>query len=283
MTSRRNFLRHSSILLASSLVLPPALSAAMDAGNKVENIGVQLFTFREAMTADPLGTLQKIAALGIKQIESAGSGLGYYYGLEPRAMQMACQDLGMTLRSGHVRIDDNWQQTMEDAVAAGQEYLICSTMPSTGQTIDNYKSVAEVFNQAGEACKSLNLKFGYHNHAYEYETENGEVLYDVLMDNTDPDLVHMELDLGWVIVGGKDPLDYFNKYPGRFPLWHLKDMNMALGHSTEFGKGGLDIVAMLQNGEKSGVKHIFVEQEEYASTPFESMQENMDYLHELSY
>ena len=114
---------------------------------------------------------------------------------------------------------------MEEAVASGQEYLICSSMPSEGQTIENYKAVAEVFNKAGEDCKKLNLKFGYHNHAYEFESDNDLVLYDVLLDNTDPDLVHMEMDLGWVAYGGKDPLDYFERYPGRFPLWHLKDMS----------------------------------------------------------
>jgi sugar phosphate isomerase/epimerase len=101
------------------------------------------------------------------------------------------------------------------------------------------------------------------------------------MDNTEPELVHMELDLGWVIVGGKNPLDYFKKYPGRFPLWHLKDMDMIKKESTEFGKGGLDIKTMMQNQEASGVKHIFIEQEEYASTPLESMKHNMDFLRNL--
>jgi sugar phosphate isomerase/epimerase len=127
----------------------------------------------------------------------------------------------------------------------------------------------------------MNLKFGYHNHEYEFESENGEVLYDVLLKNTDPSLVHMELDLGWVIVTGKKPLDYFKNFSGRFPLWHLKDMNMTKKESTEFGKGGLDIVEILKHSKESGMKYFFVEQEEYASTPFESMKENMDYLKKL--
>jgi sugar phosphate isomerase/epimerase len=196
-------------------------------------------------------------------------------------MKDACDALGMNLTSGHVALDDKFENTMEEAVATGQEYVICSSMPSKGQTIDNYKKVAEEFNKAGEACKKLGLKFGYHNHAYEFESENGEVLYDVLMDNTQADLVHMELDLGWVVVGGKDPLDYFKKYPGRFPLWHLKDMNMSKKESTEFGKGALDIPVMMANQVASGVKHIFIEQEEYASTPLESMKHNMKFLESL--
>ena len=108
-------------------------------------------------------------------------------------------------------------------------------------------------------------------------------MYDVLLKNTDPSLVHMELDLGWVIVAGKDPLDYFSNFKGRFPLWHLKDMDLVKKHSTEFGKGGLDIKKMLRNGKQSGMKYFFVEQEEYASTPFESMRQNMDYLAKLRF
>lgn len=277
MTTRRKFLKQSG-LLGSSILLMPQLSCA---STTEIAYGVQLYSFRDSMLKDPTKTLEEIAALGFKEIESAGSAKGYYYGLTPSQMGETCKRLGMKLTSGHVRLDAKFEQTMEDAVASGQEYLICSSMPSNGQTVDNYKRVAEQFNKAGEACKKLGLKFGYHNHEYEFEAEKGQVLYDVLMDNTQPDLVHMELDLGWVIVAGKDPLAYFSKYPGRFPLWHLKDMDMAEKESTEFGKGGLDIALMLKNKNLSGVEHIYIEQEEYASTPLESMQYNMDYLKNL--
>jgi len=233
------------------------------------------------MAKDAKGTLKQISRLGMKKIESARSNDGLYYGLSPVEMKTTCEDLGMKLVSGHVALDDDFENTMEQAVASGQEYVICSSMPSKGQTVDNYKKVAEEFNKAGEACKALGLKFGYHNHEYEFESDNGKVLYDVLMDNTDPDLVHMELDLGWVIVGGKDPLDYFEKYPGRFPLWHLKDMDMTKKESTEFGKGALDIPTMMAHQEASGVEHIFIEQEEYANTPLQSMRHNMRFLGEL--
>jgi len=279
MTSRRKFLIDTGALGAGAMLLPTFLQEHI----KVKNIGVQLYTFRKEMLADAKGTLQKIAALGIKQIESANSPKGFYYGLSPKEMKSICSDLGMVLRSGHVPINDKWKQTMEDAAEAGQEYLICSSMPTEGQTVDNYKKVAEVFNKAGEECKKLNIKFGYHNHEYEFESEKGQVLYDLLLDNTEASLVNMELDLGWVIVGGKDPLDYFKKYKGRFPLWHLKDMNLVKKHSTEFGKGGLNIIQMLKHSKDSGMKYFFVEQEEYASTPFESMQANMDYLKKLNY
>ena len=277
MTNRRNFLYKSLAFAAGSMVLP----SFVDSVRTVKNMGIQLYTFREAMTADAVGTLKEIASLGFTEIETARSEKGHYYGLTAEQMKSTCKDLGMVLKSGHVHLDDHWQKTMEEAVASGQEYVICSTMPTKGQTVDNYQTVAEAFNKAGEDCKKHNLKFGYHNHAYEFESDNGQVLYDLLLEETDPSLVHMELDLGWVIVGGKNPLDYFEKYPGRFPLWHLKDMDLAKKHSTEFGKGGLDILSMLKYKEASGVKHIFVEQEEYASTPYESMKYNMDYLSKL--
>jgi sugar phosphate isomerase/epimerase len=277
MNTRREFLIKSGLLTAGSILLPSyALASQKDVA-----YGVQLYSFRDAMLKDAKGTLEQIAAIGIKKIESARSNKGHYYGLSPAEMKDTCNALGMKLTSGHVALDDKFDKTMEEAVAAEQEYLICSSLPSKGQTVDNYKKVAEAFNKAGERCKKLGLKFGYHNHEYEFESENGEILYDVLMDNTQADLVHMELDLGWVIVGGKDPLDYFKKYPGRFPLWHLKDMNMTKKESTEFGKGGLDIPTMMAHTKASGVAHIFIEQEEYASTPIASMIHNMTFLKKL--
>ena len=276
MKTRRDFLKTSGALTIGSL-----LWKNMPAPEKFKNVGIQLYTFRKEMSADALGTLKQIASLGIKQIESARSEKGNYYGLTSKEMKKVCGGLGMTLRSGHVHVDNKFQQTINDAAEAGQEYLICSTMPTNGQTVDNYKRVAESFNKSGEECKKMNVKFGYHNHEYEFESDKGQVLYDVLLNNTDASLVHMELDLGWVIVTGKDPIEYFKNFKGRFPLWHLKDMDMVKKHSTEFGKGGLNIVQMLKNGKQSGMKYFFVEQEEYASTPFESMKENMEYLAKL--
>ena len=277
MISRRQFVKRTSIASASTLLTP---SFSFNTLNR-PRYGVQLYSFRDDMLKDAKATLKQIADIGIKKIESARSNKGLYYGLSPEGMKKTCEDLGMQLTSGHVALDDDFENTMEQAVASGQEYLICSSLPSNGQTIDNYKKVAEAFNKAGESCKKLGLKFGYHNHGYEFESDNGHVLYDVLMDQTEPDLVHMELDLGWVVVAGKDPLDYFKKYPGRFPLWHLKDMNMHEKESTEFGKGVLDIKTMMNNQKASGVKHIFIEQEEYASTPLESMKHNMRFLKKI--
>lgn len=274
MQSRRTFLYRSLALSVGAATMPRSIWAAPAAANA----GVQLYSFRKDMLADAAGTLKKIAALGIKQIESAGSDKGSYYGLAPAEMKKICSDLGMHLRSGHVHIDDKWEQTMQHAVAAGQEYLICSSIDFKGQTIDNYKRVAEVFNKAGAQCNKVGLKFGYHNHDTEFDKDGDTVLYDVLMENTDPKLVHMEMDLGWVVAAGHDPLGYFKRFPGRFPLWHLKDMDLTKKESTEFGKGGLNIKSMLQHAKDSGLKYFFIEQEEYTSNPWDSMKENMAYL-----
>jgi sugar phosphate isomerase/epimerase len=278
MKTRRHFLKTSGGLALGALLLPDLAKA-----EKVKNVGIQLYSVRKEMLADPVGTLKQLAKIGYKELESARSEKGNFYGLQPKEIKKVASDLGMTLRSGHVHVDKDWQRSIDSAAEAGQTYLVCSSLPSKGQTVDNYKKVAETFNKAGEDCKKSNLIFGYHNHEYEFEKDNGQVLYDVLMANTDPNLVTWELDLGWVVASNLDPVAYFNTYPGRFPLWHLKDMDTAKKQSTEFGKGQINVLEILKNGKKSGVKYIFVEQEEYASTALESMKYDFDYLQKLNY
>jgi len=281
MNNRRDFLKASGTLALGSILLPQLAKAT---GRKtVNDVGLQLYTVRKEMIEDNVGTLKKIASLGYKEIESAASQKGSYYGFQPAEMKKICSDLGMTLRSGHVSYNKNWQKTVDDAAESGQEYLIVSVMPTRGQTVDNYKNVAEVFNNAAEVANKSHITFGYHNHDSEFDKDNGKVLYDVLLENTDPRLVKMEMDIGWVIVTGNDPVSYFTKYPGRFPLWHLKDMNLKEKHSVEFGKGSLDVKKMFENKKKAGMKYFFVEQEEYVGTAFECLEANMDYLKKLKY
>ncbi len=278
MKTRRDFLKASGGLALGAWFLPNLTRAG-----KIKNVGIQLYSVRKEMLADAVGTLKALAKIGYKELESARSAKGNYYGLQPKEIKKIVQDLGMTLRSGHVHVDKDWQRSVDSAAEAGQNYLVCSSLPSEGQTVDNYKLVSETFSKAAEDCKKANLIFGYHNHDYEFEKENGQVLYDVLLENTDPNLVTMELDLGWVVASGNDPIKYFDKYPGRFPLWHLKDMDPATKQSTEFGKGQIKVVEILKNSQKSGVKYIFVEQEEYASTALESMKYDFEYLQKLNY
>ena len=274
--TRRDFLKSTAMLSAGA-----ALLSVPAAAMPVQNIGIQLYSVRKDMLADATGTLKKLAAIGYKNLESAGSEKGSYYGLQPKEMKKIASDLGMKLLSGHVHIGSDWQKTVDEAAEAGQTYLICSTMPSNGQTVSNYKHCADIFNQSAEVAHKSNLIFGYHNHEYEFEKENGQVLYDVLLTETDPTKVKFEMDLGWLIVTGNDATAYFNKYPGRFPLWHLKDMNKKEKHSTEFGKGDIDLKALLAQAKKAGMKNYFVEQEEYTLAPLEAMQYDLDYLKKL--
>ncbi len=274
--TRRDFIKSTAVLAAGTALITDDATAA-----PVQNVGIQLYSVRKDMLADAPATLKKLAAIGFKNLESAGSEKGSYYGLQPKEFKNIASDLGMKLLSGHVHIDQNWQKTVDEAAESGQSYLICSVMPAEGQTVSNYKHAAEVFNKCGETAAKSNLVFGYHNHDSEFEKENGQVLYDVLLKETDPAKVKFEMDLGWLIVTGNEPATYFAKYPGRFPLWHLKDMNKTAHHSTEFGKGDVDLKALLAQAKASGMKYYFVEQEEYTLTPLAAMQYDFDYLKKL--
>ena len=277
MKSRRSFLKETAFAGAGALILPGFIRMP-ERAPKLKKVGVQLYSVRKEMMADAIGTLKKLGQIGYQEIESAQSEKGNYYGLEPKEIKKILKDQGMTLRSGHTHIDKNWQKSIDEAAEAGQEYIICSVLPSPGQTVGNYQKSADMFNQAGEQCKKSGIMFGYHNHASEFDTSEGKALYDVLLDNTQPGLVHMEMDLGWVIAAGKDPLAYFSKYPGRFPLWHLKDMSLTEKKSVEFGKGGVDIIGLMKQAKQAGMKYYFIEQEEYAVTAFDSLDYDYNWL-----
>jgi sugar phosphate isomerase/epimerase len=278
MINRRDFIKQAGALTLGAATTPFWAGAMA----KPRNAGIQLYTVRKELETDVKGTLKKLATIGYKELESARSAKGNYYGFAPKEFKKIIQDLGMNLRSGHVHLDKDWAKTVADATETGQQYLVVSSLPSEGQTISNYQRVAEMFNKAGEECKKAGLEFGYHNHEYEFEKVDGKVLFDLLLAETDPKLVKWELDLGWVAATGFDPVnDYFAKYPGRFPLWHLKDMKKDEPVSTEFGKGRLDIANMFRNADKSGLKYYFIEQEEYAGDPMESAKHNFDYVMKL--
>jgi sugar phosphate isomerase/epimerase len=279
MKSRRSFLKEAALASAGGLILPGFMKFSNEAP-KLKKVGVQLYSVRKEMMADATGTLNKLGQFGYQEIESAQSEKGNYYGLAPKEIKKILKDQGMTLRSGHTHIDKNWQKSIDEAAEAGQEYIICSVLPSPGQTIENYQKSADMFNEAGEQCKKSGVMFGYHNHASEYDTVEGKVLYDVLLDRSQPGLVHMEMDLGWVIAAGKDPLAYFSKYPGRFPLWHLKDMSPTEKKSVEFGKGSVDIIGLMKQAKQAGMKYYFIEQEEYAVNAFDSLEYDYNWLSE---
>jgi sugar phosphate isomerase/epimerase len=278
MNTRREFFKNSAGIIFGSAFYPYLTQAA-----RAKDIGINLYSAREAMLADATDTLKKLAKIGYKEIESAKSVKGNYYGLSPKEIKKLTQDLGINLRAGHVPVNADFQKSIDEAAEAGQEYLISPGLTSRGQTVDNYKKVADAFNKAGEDCKKSNIIFGYHNGGSDFAQENGQVLYDVLLANTDPNLVTMELDLSWAIVGGADPIAYINKYPERFPLWHIKDIKKDKAESTEFGKGRIDITGLLKHAINSGMKHLFIEQEEWEHSALESLAFDYTYLRKRNY
>jgi len=278
MRTRRDFLKTSGGLLLGCFLAPPALFT-----DRIDRIGVNLYSVRDPMLADAKRTLEALAKIGYKEIESAPSVKGNYYGLQPKEIKQVSKDLGLTLRSGHIRMGEGWEKQVDEAAEAGQQYIIAAGLPGQGNTADRYKQAAEQFNQAGEISKKAGLTFGYHNGASDFTKVQGQTLYELLLTNTDPELVKMELDLGWLIVGGADPLYYFEKYPRRFPLWHIKDIKKEKAESTEFGKGRIDIAGLLKNKDKSEMQYLFVEQEEWEASPLLSMQYNYNYLAHLNY
>jgi sugar phosphate isomerase/epimerase len=217
MKSRRAFLRETAIAGGGGLLLPGFIQN-VNRSPRLKLVGVQLYSVRVEMRTDASGTLTRLGKIGYQEIESAQSDKGNYYGLTPKEIKKIMKDQGMNLRSDHTHIDKNWQRSIDEAAEAGQEYIICSVLPFPGQTIANYQKSADIFSQAGEQCKKSGLLFGYHNHASEFETVDGQVLYDVLLNRVQPELVQMEMDLGWVIAAGKNPLDYFLYFFGRFPI-----------------------------------------------------------------
>ncbi|HVZ97627.1 MAG TPA: sugar phosphate isomerase/epimerase [Chitinophagaceae bacterium] len=273
--SRKDFIRSAGMIAAGAFLLPKSL---MRTERQFNDVGIQLYSVRKEMMEDAVGTLKRLAKIGYKELESARSEKGNYYGLAPKEIKKISEDLGMKLRSGHIHVDADWKKSLDQAAETGQQYIISAVLPSKGQTVSHYQESADAFNKLGEECKKVNLSFGYHNHDSEFETENGQTLYDVLLSRCDPSLVKMELDLGWVTAAGRDPLHYFNQYPGRFELWHLKDMSRTERRSVEFGQGKVDVLGLLQYAAKSNMKYFFVEQEEYAVNAFESMEYDYKYL-----
>ena len=185
MINRRDFIKQAGALTFGAATTPFWAGAMA----KPKNAGIQLYTVRKELEADVKGTLKKLATIGYKELESARSAKGNYYGFAPKEFKKVIQDLGMNLRSGHVHLDKDWAKTVADATETGQQYLVVSSLPSQGQTISNYQRVAEMFNKAGEECKKAGLEFGYHNHEYEFEKVDGKVLFDLLLAETDPKLV----------------------------------------------------------------------------------------------
>ncbi len=295
--NRRTFLQTSiATTIASSFSL-----RAFAAEHKIDRIGLQLYTVRDAMKTDFEGTISKVASTGYKEVEFAG-----YFDHAPKDVRGILDKNGLAAPSAHVSYDlveKKWPETLDAAKIVGHSYVICPWIDEKQRKEPGgWKRAADLFNRAGEASQKAGLQFGYHNHSFEFQPAaslGGNLPYDFLLAELDPKLVTMELDLCWISVAGKDPLTYFEKYPGRFPLVHVKDFvkdpaatssfSGATGPSVKFtgrladvGQGSIDWKRIFAHSEKAGIKHYFVENDEPKSA-FDDIKISYDYLHNLQF
>lgn len=291
MSTRRDFLKQSGLVAGGLMVMPAFLEACKQSANKqVYKPGLQLYTVRDAMEKDPGGTLKKVADIGYKLVESATyTGTEKFYGMDVKDFSKLLKDNGLEIPSGHYALGSpsvkgtilsDWGKAVEDAHDLGLKYMVCAYLPEDKRkTLDDYKQRAEDFNKAGEICKKAGIQFCYHNHNFEFPKMDGKVPYEVLLKKADKDLVKMEMDIYWITRAGYDPIALFKEHPGRFVLWHAKDMdNTPKQFFTEVGNGVIDWSRIFAHAKESGMQHFFVEQDQCPGSPFVSIKESIDYL-----
>jgi sugar phosphate isomerase/epimerase len=288
MTTRRSFIKASSILSAGFLFAPPAFK-----GNK-PIIGLQLYTVRDAMASDPVGTLAKVAAIGYNSVEGATyTGTEKFYGMSPKEFKKVLNNNGLVIESSHYRLGEDkengeivqgtlfhdWDKAVDDADSIGMKYMVCAFLaPDERGTLDHYKYVADQLNIAGERCKKSGIQLCYHNHNFEFIKQGDSYPYDILL-GTDKDLVKMEMDIYWITKAGQDPIKMFHDHPGRFPLWHLKDMDKTPEENfAAVGTGIIDFKEIFRHQKEAGLKYFFVEQDKCPGSPFDSIKQSINYI-----
>jgi sugar phosphate isomerase/epimerase len=269
------------MVLALSMLL---FSCNTETKESEKFIGIQLWSVRNDMNTDAEATLTALGEMGYGFVEAAGYGDGKFYGMDPVDFKNLVEEKGMKFLGSHtgkdIPLDVNMDEVMAwwDAAiaahkAAGVEYIVMPWMGSTGhESLEGLKRYCDYFNAVGEKCNAAGLRFGFHNHDKEFLELEGQVIYDFMLENTDPEKVMFQMDLYWVVEGGKDPVDYIIRYPGRFENWHVKD-------EAEVGaSGNIDFERIFAYTELSGVKHYVVEVEKYNFEPIESVKVSLDYM-----
>lgn len=262
-------------------VLPKALKAAMPAK---PDIGIQLYTVRDELQKDFKGTLRSLKRIGYSWLEAAGYEDGKFYGLEPVEFKKIVDGMGMKVISSHAMFNaDQQKKAIAAHVALGVEYLVFPGFPvAEHKTRDDFMAAAARLNALGEACNKAGIKFGYHNHDFEFVRFDDTTGYDILVRSTDKKKVIFEADIYWMTYAGKDPLNYFNMYPGRFELWHVKDMkNTPDKGFTEVGAGIIPYKEYFQYQGLAGMKYFFVEQDECEIDPVESAAISFENLEQI--
>lgn len=299
-TSRRAFIKKSAYALAGT-----SLSSQLYTLNKGQQIlGIQLYSVRDDMKKDPLDTLKQLAATGYKYVEHANYVDRKFYGYTAGEFKKILNDLGLKMPSGHTVMGkqhwnettkdftDAWKLTVEDAATVGQQYVISPWLDeSLRKNFDDMKRYMDVFNKSGELCKKSGMKFGYHNHDFEFSVKlNNVKVYDIILKYTDPKLVTQQLDIGNMYGGGGRPLEVLKQYPGRFESLHVKDeIKTASGEekyeSAVLGKGIINVKQIIDLARKSGgTSHFIIEQESYqGKTPMASVQEDYKIMKKWGY
>lgn len=279
---RRTFLGALGAIATAAVIKHPVQGIRFpDAASRdrLDKIGLQLYTIRDAMQADFEGSLRKVAQIGYSQVEFAG-----YFGHTAKQVRAILDRYQLTAPSAHVdmtAIRGDWHQTLEDAQTIGHRYVVCAWIDAKERSADGYKRIAGEFNAAAEVAKQAGLGFAYHNHSYEFAPVDGQLPYDLILENSNPSLVKMEMDIFWITKGGKDPLAYFAKYPGRFPMIHAKDMDAA-GNMADVGSGTIDFATILAHGKQAGIRYVFVEHDE-PRDPFADIARSYSYLRALNF
>ena len=258
---RRKFLKNSFLCSTFSIVSPyNSLNAKNLMDYNIANIGIQLYTVRDLMRKNVPLTLQRIADIGYKEVEFAG-----YFGKTNKEIKTILSDNGLKSPSTHIEMDaiyNNPNEAIDTALEVGHEYIVMAWLAeSERQNIDQYREYVDLYNSFGEKCNQNGLKFAYHNHDFEFDILDGEVPMDLLLNKTDPNNVSFELDMYWVHKAKKDPKSYINNYPGRFPLWHIKDM-ASNTMMADVGDGIIDFSEIFGLYKISGLKHYFVERDD---------------------
>jgi sugar phosphate isomerase/epimerase len=271
---RRSFL--GTVTAAS--VLAKRISWAAE--RKIEKVGVQLYTVRDQMKEDFAGSLAKVAKIGYREVEFAG-----YFEHPPQEVRKLLDENGLTSPSAHIDYDHittKLPAIIEAAKIVGHSYIVCPWVAEELRgDAAGWKRVAQALNKAGAETKKAGIQLAYHNHNFEFKTFEGKAGYDILLAEADAKLVKMEMDLYWTVKGGADPLKYFAKFPGRFPLVHVKDMDKA-GDFAEVGSGTIDWKPIFAKSQEAGIKHYFVEQDQ-SKDPFSSIQASYEYLRDLRF
>lgn len=234
-------------------------------------LGLQLYTVRELMAEDIGSTLELVARTGYREVEFAG-----YFGVPPEEMRRYLLNAGLDAPAAHIGYGEfaaNAAQVVEHALAMGHRFVVVPAVPDGERsTLDDYRRHAENFDRWAEICSNAGLRFGYHNHSFEFEEIGGQLPYDLLLSETDPERVEMELDLAWARGGNADPLAYFEAWPGRFPLVHIKDLDSA-GNEADIGTGDVGFARVFAHAQEAGLEHGFVERDHPADVA-ESIRKN---------